>query len=988
MAFPTRWAAIAAVALLLAASAQLAPMAGAGAAAGPPPADGSRGGWTVRGFAEAQPPVSVLFEQSATNATFHIPIPRSGTVLSAQITIEGEPRYSLKGTPTNFSYNPAAGHSGYWYEDGKCPPVNSPTTYKAVNLIESEEAAVSALDGDTCDSSTSWGNNPPPHQRPYHLFDFKVDSRDMVRLKVEWHGFGSNPENTTNTHGAELWIWSPTATSWTRLGAYALNDPSDVVRELGATLADPYDYVSSANRTSLLAFGQRDEPMGGWPSTGQVSTDYVALTVLRNDTLQDPEGVALAIDNGTAFWSRAGALTGQVTLGSSEGFGAALQAYVDAQAPGPGNVSVPITFRVDSPTFAAVMVRSIAVVVREPDNAAPTFLGAAEATMVEDQPLADAFDLWDHFDDDLQGHDLSYAVEWEENASAVHATISPDGHHVDLAPGGHDFAGRVAFDFSATDAWGLKTVSTHFNVTVADTNDPPTLDPVPSQYPQEDVPFELNMTARDPDVAVGDVLAFTDDTPLFDIDPATGRINFTPTQEQVGTWYVNVTVTDRAGNQARVSFTMYVGETNDPPTVVDPGVLVAYEDAYFSYNITVIDPDEHDYPNWVLVGGIGSMVLGVQSGRLTWVPRTEHVGWHNVTVTATDRRGASTQLRVALHVLNVNDPPSLEAPPAARLKEGEAFTCALTFADEDLGVDPAEALRFTVDPPMFAIAPNGTVEFTPGNADVGAHRLNVTVLDAAGSGASVWWDVTVENVNQPPVVEQLPDQTWTEDAPALLRVVAHDIDLGDSITFLDSTSMFTIDPATGLINFTPRQADVGPHVVTVRVVDSSGAEARMVFAATVVAVNDPPAVTIRSDSGTDRLRQGDTVSLAAVATDEDTDRDELSFAWTFDGREMGTGDSLVLERLRAGRHNVTVSVSDGSLKDTASYELVVEAVKEESHLLGTLVALAVVAVVLAVVYQVVWPRVRGLLGKGGQQQGKQPPPPSTPPSSPPQSPPW
>src|SRR5512136_965895 len=103
MGFLTRSAAFAAVALMLATSAQALPLGGPGSASASPLVDEARGGWTVRGFSEAQPPVPVLFEESARNATFHIPVPRSGTVLSAQITIEGEPRYSLKGTPTDFT---------------------------------------------------------------------------------------------------------------------------------------------------------------------------------------------------------------------------------------------------------------------------------------------------------------------------------------------------------------------------------------------------------------------------------------------------------------------------------------------------------------------------------------------------------------------------------------------------------------------------------------------------------------------------------------------------------------------------------------------------------------------------------------------------------------------------------------------------------------------------------------------------------------------
>ena len=96
---------------------------------------------------------------------------------------------------------------------------------------------------------------------------------------------------------------------------------------------------------------------------------------------------------------------------------------------------------------------------------------------------------------------------------------------------------------------------------------------------------------------------------------------------------------------------------------------------------------------------------------------------------------------------------------------------------------------------------------------------------------------------------------------------------------------------------------------------------------------------------------------------------------------------MVLERLKAGGHNVTVTVSDGSLSATASYEFVVDAVKQPSHLVGTLIGLVVLAVVLAVVYRVGWPLMRRLVkgggAAGGGQQAQQPP---QPPPQPP--PPW
>ena len=937
-------------------------------AAGPATAEaGGRGSWTVDALVEAAPPVSVLFEDLAQNTTYHVAVPRTGTVVDARLVLEGEERYSLKGTPTNFTDNPEAGHQAYYGNDGKYPPTGGPTNYKWMQFSQFEEQNIESLDGDLMQTSTDWGNNPPPHQHPYHLFDLVVNRTDMARLRVEWHGYGVNTENTTCTHGATLWVRNDATSKWERVAAYAANDTADTVRLLQVTLKDPFDYTTPGGHVYVLAFGQQDEPGAVFPSVGYVFTDYVAATVLRNDTLVLPRDAELAIDNGSALWSRPGAFSGQSTVGAAQGLTAAMQAWVDAQGVGPGQVTVPLTFRVSAPTYAAVRVMSVAVQVREPDNLAPVFVHASELQMTEDVDLPQALDMWDHFEDDLQGDDLVYAVEHESNASAVRAYVSGDGRHIDLEAYAPDWSGTVSFRFSATDAWGLKTVSTDFNVTVAQVNDPPAADVPAAQYLQEDVPFELMLAVHDPDVPYGDALTFTDDTALFDVGPG-GRIAFTPAQEDVGRHDMNVTVTDSAGAYVRVPITMRVAESNDAPVIVDPGVLEVEEGGYLSWNFTLIDPDGSDTGTWTLVGKKGSMFLGKYNGRLTWIPTDEEVGWHNVSVIVSDRQGASFQLNVTIHVINVNDPPSIETPSTAKMTEGAPFATRIAVSDPDLALDPGEALSFTVDPPMLTVAPNGTVAFTPTNDDVGTHRLNLTVTDAAGASASVWWDVEVANVNQPPAVEPVPDQTWREDGPVSMRIVATDPDTpwGDTLEFIDSTSIFAIDPATGAIDFVPRQSEVGAHDITIRVRDREGEEARVTFMAVIEAVNDPPVVAIRAEWANATIKEGSSHSAACVVTDEDNDREDLVFTWTLDGRQVGKSDSVVVRDVRPGRHNLTLTVFDGLNQTSASLEFVaVEA--DEGAPIAAIGGGLVVAVVVLVLLLVLWTRFKG---KGGGKKEK------------------
>ncbi len=82
---------------------------------------------------------------------------------------------------------------------------------------------------------------------------------------------------------------------------------------------------------------------------------------------------------------------------------------------------------------------------------------------------------------------------------------------------------------------------------------------------REDEVFTLTIEATDLD---GDVLTWSDDSPLFDIGPNSGRVEFTPVQDDVGIHTIWVTVSDGEGGSDSVTFDLRVENVNAAPVIV------------------------------------------------------------------------------------------------------------------------------------------------------------------------------------------------------------------------------------------------------------------------------------------------------------------------------------------------------------------------------------------------------------------------------------
>jgi bacillopeptidase F len=176
--------------------------------------------------------------------------------------------------------------------------------------------------------------------------------------------------------------------------------------------------------------------------------------------------------------------------------------------------------------------------------------------------------------------------------------------------------------------------------------------------------------------------------------------------------------------------------------------------------------------------------------------------------------------------------------------------------------------------------PAATVPDVEAAIKAGATDLGVPGPDySAGYGlinALSAYNMLLAGAGSPPTITSTPVTTATQGVAYTYTVTATDAS-GSALTYaLDvAPSGMTIGATTGVITWTPTNAQVGPNAVTVRVTNARGLAARQSFTVTVANVNDAPIAV--NDAYT--MNQAATLTVAApgvLANDSDPDRDPIT----------------------------------------------------------------------------------------------------------------
>ncbi len=452
--------------------------------------------------------------------------------------------------------------------------------------------------------------------------------------------------------------------------------------------------------------------------------------------------------------------------------------------------------------------------------------------------------------------------------------------------------------------------SQSFNVFVAEQNQPPVFSITSLPDATEDQAYSFTVTATDPNAS--DTLTFSiiAAPAALNIDPQTGLIQWLPVNGNVGSNNVTLRVSDAAGLFAEQTFTITVANVNDEPLINSEPVLSADEGVLYSYQVTVVDVDTGDAQAFSLPQAPAGMTIS-NNGLVEWTPTVDQVGNQPVTIRVTDNGGLFQEQSFTVIVTGSPVAPQINSSPVLTAQTDAVYQYQVLASD---GNNDALVFSLDVAPAGMSIDPvSGLIAWQPTEAQVGTQNVVVRVTDATDLFDTQSFSVGVNFGNRAPTINSSPLTTAQEDALYQYDVNAADLD-GDGLLFslTVAPSGMTIDPNSGLISWTPINAQLGDNTVTVEVSDGNGGDDSQSFVITVTAAppNQSPVFnsTPSSNAIVDEL-----YSYNAQASDPESDPLTFSLSVAPAGMTVNANTGAISwtpNQSQLGANSVVVRVDD------------------------------------------------------------------------------
>jgi hypothetical protein len=212
-------------------------------------------------------------------------------------------------------------------------------------------------------------------------------------------------------------------------------------------------------------------------------------------------------------------------------------------------------------------------------------------------------------------------------------------------------------------------------------------------------------------------------------------------------------------------------------------------------------------------------------------------------------------------------------------------------------------------PSTMTITSSGLISWVPPNSHVGTNRVMVVASDPFGGADTLDFNITVVNVNDPPIILSSPILVAYENQRYTYVVRALDVDPGDAITFSLLTGPSGLSMADSIITWTPAKSQVGDTVVSFRVSDTYGAADTQAYTLRVNAINDPPVFVSSPDSV---VYEAALYVYLIETTDDENDTITYSLIAYPTGMSL-SGDTLLWRpaNSQVGTHTVILKASDG-----------------------------------------------------------------------------
>jgi VCBS repeat-containing protein len=309
---------------------------------------------------------------------------------------------------------------------------------------------------------------------------------------------------------------------------------------------------------------------------------------------------------------------------------------------------------------------------------------------------------------------------------------------------------------------------------------------------------------------------------------ANGSFGYVPAQGFAGTVTFTYQANDGTLSSNAATVTITVNAVDDPPVAQADSYTTA-EDTPLSVGGTGVLGNDSDPEGAALTAAVdrnvpsGHQLLLNSTGSFGYTPDADFNGTTTFTYRASDGATQSAPTTVTITVTAVNDPPFLANAPRETAIEGVTYRYDLAATDPD-GTTPT--ISAPTLPSWLTFTPPATISGTPGDADVGAHDVTMSITDGIAPAVQVPFRITVEDVDIPPSISPIPEQTATEGTPFDLDLASF---VRDSDTAASSLTYAETDgvpaglslSAAGRLSGTPQLvASVGTHTVRFTVSDA------------------------------------------------------------------------------------------------------------------------------------------------------------------------
>lgn len=455
-------------------------------------------------------------------------------------------------------------------------------------------------------------------------------------------------------------------------------------------------------------------------------------------------------------------------------------------------------------------------------------------------------------------------------------------------------------------------------ISVKNVNEPPVITSQPSTTTIWGNPYRYEVKATDVDVADALKFELRKGPTGMQIHAQTGVITWSPALDQLGTFDVEVNVSDLEGQNDVQAFSVHVAENpqlNRAPVLTTPPDIYHTYRRSFSRLLQATDPDG-DRVRFALVSGPAGMNL-LSGGLLTFSEAATRLpGVTPFLVRLTDAKGLSNVFQMNLWITETAVTEGSLPPQLVSQDNDIVFLANANNAYALPMPDVSDGFHYSIAIGPAGLTVDGNVlRWMPRETDIGIHPLSMKISNGVFSYAYGFnlHVRTSENVGPQMDVSQFPGELYVNE-PFAFTFNPRDPE-GDavSLTITNLPRTATVD-ANYQFRWTPSTADVGPRNLIIAVADNFGRVATFTLSFQVkLHRNNPPQYVQLAPKNFASI--GRDYGYQFIVTDPDNDAVTFELLSGPPGMTISESGYLALASVPAtlrGEYSVEVIVRDGN----------------------------------------------------------------------------